>query len=414
MSTQIPARARDLHEPLRAWQCSRLVRAIAAVTPAATQSMVTLIHVAEIPKSSEERAQTDDSLRDERDTTDRAITEVQENADDLLRGFRHEADEQLHEARERADQLLAANADTMSADKAVAMERDLEDAALRDDRDAADETIELERAETARILARLLPAEREQTDHHLNAERVQSDGALANRDDFLGVVAHDLRDLLGGVVVSASVIAKVVGATEHAPRVNAEIARIQRHTARANRLIADLVDIASIDAGRLSMLPRPGDLQALLCEAGDEFRPSAAAKNIDLVVDDGRIALPAEFDHARLFQVIGNLIANAIKFSSGGTRIALRAQRSGDHVQCMVSDQGAGIPADQIEKVFERFVQVNDDDRRGLGLGLFIAKRIVEGHSGRIWAESTRGQGTSVLFTIPIHRGPVPGTTARA
>ena len=359
------------------------------------------MHVTEVPKTSAERAETDDSLRDEREITDRALTEVQDNADEVLRGARQEADEVLHEARERADQIMAASEDTMSADKAVAMERKLEDATLRDDRDAADETIELERAETARILARLLPAEREKTDHHLHAERVQSDGALANRDDFLGVVAHDLRDLLGGVVMSAAAIVKVVGATEHAARVTPEIARIRRHTARANRLIADLVDIASIDAGRLAMLPRPGDLQSLLCEAGDEFRPSAAAKNIELDVDDGRAALPAAFDHARMFQVIGNLIANAIKFSPGGSRITLCVQRRGDHALCTVSDQGTGIPADQIEKVFERFVQVNVD-QRGLGLGLFIAKQIVEAHGGRIWAESTLGQGTSVQFTIPI------------
>jgi signal transduction histidine kinase len=361
--------------------------------------------VVEIPKTSAERDQTDDSLRGEREKTDLAISEgrdlVQHHADNVLRRARQDADEVLHDARERADRLLEESEGTLSANKAVAMERELEDAAVRSDRDAADETLALERAETARILARLLPAEREQTDHHLHAERVQSDGALANRDDFLGVVAHDLRDLLGGVVMSAAVIAKVVGETEHAARVNTEIARIRRHTARANRLIADLVDIASIDAGRLSILARPGDLQSLLCEAGDEFRPSAAAKNIDLVVDDGRAVLPAEFDHARLFQVIGNLIANAIKFSPSASRIVLRAQRSGDHALCEVSDQGVGIPADQIEKVFERFVQVTDD-RRGLGLGLFIAKRIIEAHSGRIWAESTLGHGTHVLFTIPM------------
>ncbi len=357
------------------------------------------------PKTSAERDQTDDSLRGEREKTDRAITEgrdlVQDNADEVLRRARQEADEVLQEARRRADLILAESAGTLSAHNAVAMERELEDAAVRDDRDAADDTLELERAETARILARLLPAEREQTDHHLHLERVQSDGALANRDDFLGVVAHDLRDLLGGVVMSAAVIAKVVGETQHAARVNTEIARIRRHTARANRLIADLVDIASIDAGRLSMLPRPGDLQSLLCEAGDEFRPSAAAKNIDLAVDDGRAAVPAEFDHARLFQVIGNLIANAIKFSPGGSRITLRTERRSSHALCTVNDQGVGIPADQLEKVFERFVQVNDD-QRGLGLGLFIARRIVEAHGGRIWAESTLGQGTRVLFTIPV------------
>jgi signal transduction histidine kinase len=359
----------------------------------------------EIPKTSDERDQTDESLRDERDKTDLAITEVrdlvQDNADEVLRRARQEADEVLRVARLRADQLLAESGGTISAGQAVAMERKLEDAAVRDDRDVADETLAFERAETARFLARLLPAEREQTDQDLNVERVLADGALANRDDFLGVVAHDLRDLLGGVVMSASVIAKVVSETEHATRVNTEIARIQRHATRANRLIADLVDIASIDAGRLSMLLRPGDLQALLCEAGDEFRPSAAAKNIDLVVDDGRAALPADFDHARLFQVIGNLIANAIKFSPGGSRITLRVQRRGDHAYCSVSDQGVGIRADHIEKVFERFVQVSDD-QRGLGLGLFIARRIVEAHNGRIWAESTIGQGTTVFFTIPI------------
>ncbi|MEX2269936.1 MAG: hypothetical protein WD690_00600, partial [Vicinamibacterales bacterium] len=143
--------------------------------------------MAEIPKTSDEREQTDESLRDERDKTDRAITEgrdlVRHNADNVLRRARQEADEVLHGARERADRLLEESAGTLSADKAVAMERQLEDAAVRDDRDAADETLALERAETARILARLLPAEREQTDHHLHAERVQSDGALANRDD---------------------------------------------------------------------------------------------------------------------------------------------------------------------------------------------------------------------------------------
>lgn len=368
--------------------------------------MITFIPLVEIPKTSVERDQTDDSLRDEREKTDRAITEgrdlVQDEADNVLRRARTEADEVLRGARQRADRILQESAGTLSAGTAVAMERELEDAAVRSDRDAADETLELERAETARILARLLPVERDQTDHHLQTERVQSDGALANRDDFLGVVTHDLRDLLGGVVMSASVIAKIVGATEHAAPVNTEIARIQRHAARANRLIADLVDIASIDAGRLSMLPGPGDLQSLLHEAGDEFRLSATAKRIDLVVERDGTALPAQFDHARLFQVIGNLIANAIKFSPGGTRITLRAERRGDHVQCAVSDQGEGIPAEQIEKVFERFVQVNEHERRGLGLGLFIAKRIVEAHGGRIWAESTPGQGTSVRFTIPI------------
>ncbi len=360
----------------------------------------------ETPKPSLEREQTDDSLRDEREKTDQAIAEgrdvVQESADEVLRLARLDADAVLAEARAKADKVLEESAGTLSADAAVAIERKLEDASVRADREAADETLVLERVETARILARLLPAERDQTDDHLLEERVRSDAALANRDEFLSVVAHDLRDLLGGIVMGASVIAKVVGDTEHAARIGSEITRIQRHAARANRLIGDLVDVASIDAGRLAMMPAPGDLQAVLCEAGDEFRPSAAVKKIELIVEDGRATLAAEFDHARLFQVLGNLIANAIKFSPGGSRIALRAERIGNQVQCSVRDQGRGIPADQIEKIFERFVQVDTNDRRGLGLGLFIAKQIVEAHSGCIWAESTLGRGTTVIFTLPV------------
>ena len=359
----------------------------------------------ETPKPSASRDQTDESLREEREKTDQAIAEgrdlVQESADEVLRRAREDADAVLEEARRKADQLLKDSAGSVSANVAVAMEREFEDAVVRADRETADQTLELERVETARLLARLLPVEREQTDERLHAERMQSDGALANRDDFLGVVAHDLRDLVGGIVTSTSVIAKLSGDTEHATRIAAEVARIHRHAVRAHRLIGDLVDIASIDAGRLSIVKASGDVQAVLAEAADEFRPSAAVKGIDLSVENRGGAVPAEFDHARLFQVLGNLIVNAIKFSPRHGPIVLRAERAGVHVQCSVVDVGSGIPADQIEKVFERFVQVDTNDRRGLGLGLFIAKHIIEGHTGRIWAESTLGQGTRVCFTLP-------------
>lgn len=357
------------------------------------------------PKPSTAREKTDDSLREERDKTDQAIAEgrdlVQESADEVLKRAREEADAVLDEARRKADQLLNQSAGTVSANAVVAMERKVEDATVRADRETADQTLEFERVETARVLARLLPAEREETDERLHAERVQSDGALANRDDFLGVVAHDLRDLVSGIAMSGSAIAHISRNTEQAAQIGTAVSRIHRLAVRANRLIGDLIDVASIDAGRLAIVKDPGDLQVLLAEAADEFRPSAAVRSIDLSVENTG-ALPARFDHARLVQVLGNLIVNAIRFSPRAGRIVLRAERVGDEVRCSVVDAGPGIPADQLEKVFERFVQVNNDDRRGLGLGLFIAKRIVEGHSGHIWAESTLGQGTTVTFTIPI------------
>jgi len=311
-----------------------------------------------------------------------------------------EADAVLGAARDKADQLL--DDGDAAATIAVEAERDVEDAILLADREAANQALQIERAETARILARLLPGEREQTDEHLHAERVRADGAVANRDDFLGVVAHDLRDLLAGIIMSAAVISKTVGDDEQAGRVGAEIARIRRHAARANRLVCDLVDVASIDAGQLAIVPAPGDMAVLLTEVADEFRPAAAAKGIGLDVEQGGGPLLARFDRARLFQVFGNLIANSIKFSPRDSRITLHGEPGAGELQCSVRDEGAGIPADQIELVFERFAQVEQNDRRGLGLGLFIAKRIVEAHSGRMWAQSTLGHGTSVLFTIPL------------
>ena len=311
-----------------------------------------------------------------------------------------EADAVLGAARDKADQLL--DDGDAAATIVVEAERDVEDAILLADREAANQALEIERAETARILARLLPGEREQTDEHLHAERVRADGAVANRDDFLGVVAHDLRDLLGGIIMSAAVISKTVGDDEQAGRVGAEIARIRRHAARANRLVCDLVDVASIDAGQLAIVPAPGDMAVLLTEVADEFRPAAAAKGIGLDVEQGGGPMLARFDRARLFQVFGNLIANSIKFSPRDSRITLHGEPGAGELQCSVRDEGAGIPADQIELVFERFAQVEHNDRRGLGLGLFIAKRIVEAHSGRMWAQSTLGHGTSVLFTIPL------------
>jgi signal transduction histidine kinase len=134
----------------------------------------------------------------------------------------------------------------------------------------------------------------------------------------------------------------------------------------------------------------------------DEFRPAATAKGIALEVEQSGGPMLAQFDRARLFQVFGNLIANSLKFSPRGSRITLRGESSEGELQCAVRDEGVGIPAHQIETVFERFAQVEPGDRRGLGLGLFIAKRIVEAHQGRMWAHSAPGQGTTVLFTIPL------------
>ena len=114
---------------------------------------------------------------------------------------------------------------------------------------------------------------------------------------------------------------------------------------------------------------------------------------------------PAAFDPARILQVLTNLLTNALKFTPVHGQIVVRLERSGDEIRFGVRDTGVGIPPDQLEAVFVRFLQVTANDRRGLGLGLYISKAIVQGHGGRIWAESKIGEGSTFCFTLPIEGG---------
>ena len=356
------------------------------------------------PVPSSDREHTDNSLRDERAKSDLAVDEsrdaIAELADDVLRRARRDADAVLLNARDQADERMQSSDAPPAAGDAVAQERVVEDAALERERGSADETLQLERLETARVLKRLLTVEREQTDAFLHSERIRSDAALASRDDFLGVVSHDLRSLLSAIVMSSAVIARTVDDSRIGTQILSETGRIQRNAARMNRLIGDLIDIVSIDAGRLAVVPVANDLCALIREAVDAFRDSAAVKDIRIDDAAGGPAMAA-FDYSRMFQVLTNLLVNAIKFTPRGGSIAVRCESAGDRWLCSVRDTGSGIPDTRLKSIFERFSQVTPGDRRGLGLGLFISKCIIEAHGGEIRAESRLGEGTCVSFTLP-------------
>jgi signal transduction histidine kinase len=352
-----------------------------------------------------EREQTDESLRLEREKTDRVLAEkresIEEDADRVVEHARETADAVLLAAREKADERLEEAAPDHTPLAAVAEERIVEDETLREERESADGALAREREEDARLLRRLLPLEREKTDRYLMTERVRSDDAVANRDDFMSIVSHDLRDLLGGIAMSATLIAKRAGADAGGQKLVEETDRIQRYVARMNRLIGDLVDVASIDAGKLAVTPAPGDGAALVVEAVDAFQPAASAKGITLEAEIAARPLPARFDHDRVLQVFANLITNAIKFTPEGGTVTVRGERSGSDLRFCVSDTGAGIPDDMLEAVFERFRQLGGTDRGGLGLGLYISKCIVEAHGGSIRAEGKAGNGSRISFTLP-------------
>jgi signal transduction histidine kinase len=145
----------------------------------------------------------------------------------------------------------------------------------------------------------------------------------------------------------------------------------------------------------------------------EAFQLAASAQGIQFTCECGTDSLVAEFDHERILQVLTNLVGNALKFTGKGGRIALRVERRGDDVCFSVEDTGEGIPSDQLEKIFGRFFQSHGGDRRGLGLGLFIAMSLVQVHGGRIWAESTLGRGSTFFFTLPLRRAPGSSSSTR-
>jgi signal transduction histidine kinase len=368
-----------------------------------------------VQEIAQERGRTNESLRTEREKADQAVAAKQEDvaqhADAVVGRARDNADAVLSVARENADAVLDAarhQADEMAdpgvvpgVERRVVEERVLADEIIRGERDIADETLRQEREEYARTLRRFLPLERESTDRYLLTERIRSDDAVANRDDFLAIVTHDLRDLIGGIVMSATVLAKRAPQNEDGRNTLAETRRIERYAARMNRLIGDLVDVASIDAGKLAIAPVPQDLAIVIAEAEDTFRATASAKGILLGTQIDAAPLLAALDHDRILQVLANLISNSLKFTPQGGKITICGESEAAGIRLSVVDTGSGIPHDALERIFDRFSQVGRNDRRGLGLGLYLSRNIVEAHGGRIWAQSRPGAGTTILLTLP-------------
>jgi signal transduction histidine kinase len=349
------------------------------------------------------RAQTDKSLRTERRDTDKALQDkrvAEKTADKVVDLARQKADAVVVIARDKADH--DSEPSTAIEQAVVGNDRAQADEVLQGERATADDRLRREREDGGHALADLLPLERERTDRDLLTERARSDEEIANRDDFLAIVSHDLRNLLGGIVLSSSLLSKRASETDEGKRIIVTGKRIQLYAARMNRLVGDLVDVVSIDAGRLACTIVPSDPLALIAETLETFRRAAEDKGIVLESEVTGSLPRAAFDYERMLQVLSNLVSNALKFTMRGGKISIRGERTGEEVHLSVSDTGLGIPENMFEAVFLRFWQVPTKDPRGTGLGLYISKSIVEAHGGRIWIESKVGQGSVFHFTVPV------------
>jgi signal transduction histidine kinase len=351
-------------------------------------------------QSNPERDQTDESLRAERDRTDDALADdlgaVDEVADSVVERARVRADSVLAAARAKTDRQDSASKSQPPG--VVRRERVLEDQLLQRERSAADATLREERAKHIALLS----IERDETDKDLRSERARSDHAVATREAFMGIVSHDLRNMLNTIMGFATLIAERVSEPDHVEDVVLHAKRINRAGGRMNRLVGDLVDVASIEAGALAVTCELGDPAQIVTEAIETFQTQATANGISLLTEAVPGAFQVGFDPARILQVLVNLIGNALKFTPANGRVIVSVDQSGDQVRFSVRDTGRGIPSDQLEAVFERFLQVQKNDRRGVGLGLYISKCIVQGHGGRIWVESRIGEGSNFCFTIPL------------
>jgi two-component system, OmpR family, sensor kinase len=223
------------------------------------------------------------------------------------------------------------------------------------------------------------------------------------KGEFVSAVSHELRTPLTSIKgFLESVLAEEPGPLNEQQREELEI--VYRNATRLQDLANDLLTLARLESGRIEMELRRLDLCGLLGELRRELQPAARKRGLDIRLDCGR-ALEVEADSLRLHQALGNLIANAIKFSREDERVGLRALGRDGEVLIEVSDQGVGIPADEVPRLKERFYRATTaGDAQGTGLGLAITAEIVERHGGHLEIESQVGSGSTFRIRLPAVR----------
>ena len=228
--------------------------------------------------------------------------------------------------------------------------------------------------------------------------------AIRERDDVLGMVAHDLRNPLAAIRMNAQLLRRREG--EAAPGSRSPADTIERAVSRMDRLIADLLDIAGLEAGRLSIEPGRVPAARVVADVLDAHRVQAASTSCTLATELAPDLPDLWADRDRVLQIFENLIGNALKFIDPGGEVVVGAMPRDGEVVFWVRDTGRGMSADEVAHVFDRFWQARKADRRGAGLGLAIVKGLVEAHGGRVWVNSMPSRGATFFFTVPAATRP--------
>ncbi len=226
--------------------------------------------------------------------------------------------------------------------------------------------------------------------------------AVTARDDMIGIVSHDLRNPANAVKMLANSI--IAEGNEVSTSVLERVGIMRQAAEQIDRLIQDLLDVTRLEAGKFSVVTRPTSLTDILDLSADSLRPMASAQGLSFTLDLEPGLPDVMADPDRLIQVLSNLVGNAVKFTASGGAVRVSARRTEGIVEIAVSDTGIGIADAQLSHVFDRFYQAGTPSSRrsGAGLGLPIARGIVEAQGGHIKVESTPGRGTTVRFTVPV------------
>jgi len=300
---------------------------------------------------------------------------------------------------ERADTGRSGEQRQAERDERLRRERDITDEAIKAERHRADAATERERSyhqASVRSSAGLLSQEQ--------ASHQKTRAALTTREEFLAIVSHDLRNPLNHISMAAQNL------LEEPEDVKELASSINRSAGEMLQLIQDLLDVERIALGKLTLHIEEHDVSEIIRQAVEQLQGAAAAKEITLKAEPQDVCGYVICDRSRVLQVLSNLIGNAIKFTPAKGRICVSCARTGPEgkeVQISISDTGEGIAPEKIKTIFERFSQINNQDRRGIGLGLYIARMMVEEHPGRIWVESKLGEGSTFHFTLPLRSGPI-------
>lgn len=235
--------------------------------------------------------------------------------------------------------------------------------------------------------------------------RLQSKAAQRDREEILAVVSHDLRNPLSAVQLNLQQLQKASEKVdipiEERGNLQNLVLRAQKSLKRMRYLIEDILDETKIAVGRFQIERQHFAVEQILLDLEEVFRPLAQRKSLQFEVVHPQSTLAAAVDPERIFQALGNILGNAIKFTDPGGKIKLWTEYDELNLRFYVSDTGRGISPANIHHVFDRYWQSNTTSSGSLGLGLFIVKGIVDAHNGTISVESTVGKGTVFEISIP-------------